>query len=103
MSEKTDPILEEIAKQALAFVEDKSTVGLGSGRAATAFIRALGERYRAGLRVRGDKLEASVDGQPILTASDATLASGQAGVYGFANGGLTFDNFTVQALSAGNQ
>ena len=53
MSEQTDPILEEIAKRALAFVEDMSTVGLGSGRAATAFIRALGERYRAGLRVRG--------------------------------------------------
>lgn len=62
-----------------------------------------GRWYTLSLRVRGDRLEASVDGQPILTASDATFASGQAGVYGFANGGLTFDNFTVQALSAGNQ
>jgi ribose 5-phosphate isomerase A len=34
-------------------VEEGATVGLGSGRAATAFIRALGERARAGMRVRG--------------------------------------------------
>jgi ribose 5-phosphate isomerase A len=53
MSEQTDPILEAIATRALTFVEDNAIVGLGSGRAATAFIRALGERHRAGLQVRG--------------------------------------------------
>jgi ribose 5-phosphate isomerase A len=40
-------------EQALEFVTDGSAMGLGSGRAASAFVRALGERVRAGLRVRG--------------------------------------------------
>jgi len=48
-----DPVLELVAERALAFVDDGATVGLGSGRAATAFIHALGERFRQGLRVRG--------------------------------------------------
>jgi ribose 5-phosphate isomerase A len=42
-----------ITDQALALIPDKAVVGLGTGRAATAFIRALGERVRAGLRIRG--------------------------------------------------
>jgi ribose 5-phosphate isomerase A len=43
-----------IVERALEFVEDGSTIGLGSGRAAQAFVRALGERVRAGeMRVRG--------------------------------------------------
>ena len=45
--------LEAIATQALELIEDGMTVGLGSGRAATAFVRALGERLAAGLSVRG--------------------------------------------------
>jgi ribose 5-phosphate isomerase A len=50
---QADPVLETIAQQALELVGDGATVGLGSGRAATAFIRALGDRVRAGMRVRG--------------------------------------------------
>jgi ribose 5-phosphate isomerase A len=43
-----------IVERALEFVTDHSHVGLGSGRAAQAFVRGLGERVRAGrLRVRG--------------------------------------------------
>src|SRR4051812_29118900 len=41
------------AERALELVPDGAVVGLGTGRAATAFIVALGERVRAGLRVRG--------------------------------------------------
>ena len=41
------------AAAALEFVVDGACVGLGSGRASSAFIRALGERCRDGLRVRG--------------------------------------------------
>ena len=41
------------AAAALEFVFDGASVGLGSGRASSAFIRALGERCRDGLRVRG--------------------------------------------------
>jgi ribose 5-phosphate isomerase A len=37
---------------ALGMVQDGFVVGLGSGRAATAFVRTLGRRVRAGLRVR---------------------------------------------------
>lgn len=40
-------------EQALEFVTDGSVIGLGSGRAASAFVRALGERVQAGLRIRG--------------------------------------------------
>jgi ribose 5-phosphate isomerase A len=41
------------AQQALELVRDGTAIGLGSGRAASAFVRALGERVRAGLNVRG--------------------------------------------------
>jgi ribose 5-phosphate isomerase A len=42
-----------VARHALDLVQDGMVVGLGSGRAATAFITALGERVQAGLQVRG--------------------------------------------------
>lgn len=42
-----------IAERALEFVYDDQVVGLGSGRAATAFIHALGQRVEEGLRIRG--------------------------------------------------
>ena len=42
-----------IAERALEFVKDGDVVGLGTGRAATAFVRALGMRAQAGLRIRG--------------------------------------------------
>jgi ribose 5-phosphate isomerase A len=41
------------AAMAAQLVPDGQVVGLGTGRAAAAFIRALGERVRGGLRVRG--------------------------------------------------
>lgn len=47
------PDTAKTARRALEFVQDGTAIGLGSGRAATAFIHALGERVRAGLRVRG--------------------------------------------------
>ncbi len=43
----------DAAHRALEFVADGAVVGLGSGRAATAFIQALGKRVSEGLRVRG--------------------------------------------------
>jgi ribose 5-phosphate isomerase A len=49
-----DPVeLNAIAEAALGFVQDGMTLGLGTGHAATAFIHALGERVKAGLKVRG--------------------------------------------------
>src|SRR6059058_5286543 len=50
----TDPHdLRAVAERALELIPDGALVGLGTGHAATAFIHALGERVRAGLRVRG--------------------------------------------------
>src|SRR5436189_345376 len=45
--------LSALARRALGFVKDDTAVGLGAGRAATAFVRALADRVRDGLRVRG--------------------------------------------------
>jgi ribose 5-phosphate isomerase A len=41
------------SERALEQVSEGSVVGLGTGHAATAFVRALGERVRAGFRIRG--------------------------------------------------
>jgi ribose 5-phosphate isomerase A len=41
------------ARRALEMIRDGDAVGLGSGRAASAFVEALAERVRAGLRIRG--------------------------------------------------
>jgi ribose 5-phosphate isomerase A len=48
-----DTALSALAAKALDFVPDGARVGLGTGRAAEAFIHALAERVRQGLRVRG--------------------------------------------------
>lgn len=45
--------LETLAAHALELVSDGMRLGLGSGRAAETFVRALGERVRSGFRVRG--------------------------------------------------
>jgi len=45
--------LDRVAAHALALVPDGARVGLGSGRAAQAFVRALGARVGEGLSVRG--------------------------------------------------
>jgi len=42
-----------VAAEAVAMVHDGDVVGLGSGRAALAFVEALGERVRQGLQIRG--------------------------------------------------
>jgi ribose 5-phosphate isomerase A len=54
--------LEQLAARALEFVPDGVIVGLGSGRAASAFVRALAEQVRAGRALRG------------VPASEATAA-----------------------------
>jgi ribose 5-phosphate isomerase A len=48
-----DDPLAALAAHALGFVKAGDVVGLGSGRAAGAFVRALGARVRDGLTVRG--------------------------------------------------
>ena len=54
MPAATEPSpLEQLAARALEQVRDGMRLGLGSGRAASSFVRALGARVREGLRVRG--------------------------------------------------
>jgi ribose 5-phosphate isomerase A len=48
-----DPGVRAAAAQAVELVRDGDSVGLGTGRAASAFIAALAERVRAGLKVTG--------------------------------------------------
>jgi ribose 5-phosphate isomerase A len=48
-----DPALSALAAKALDLVPDGSRIGLGTGHAAEAFLRALADRVRQGLRVRG--------------------------------------------------
>ena len=46
-------LLDRLISRALSHVRDGALVGLGSGRTASAFVRALGARVRQGLRARG--------------------------------------------------
>jgi ribose 5-phosphate isomerase A len=48
-----DPGIRAAADRALALVPDGARIGIGSGRAASAFIARLGARIRDGLRVSG--------------------------------------------------
>lgn len=66
-----------MAERALALVSDGMSLGLGTGRAATAFLNKLGERVaREGLRVRGvatstvTALRAERLGIPIVTLAE---------------------------------
>jgi ribose 5-phosphate isomerase A len=58
-----DPALRALAARALDEVADGATLGLGSGRAAAAFIAALGARVKDGLRVRGVPTSAAAERQ----------------------------------------
>jgi ribose 5-phosphate isomerase A len=68
--------LRPIAERAAELIPEGSVVGLGTGAAASLFIRALGERVRQGLVVRGvPTSQASADlarqlGIPIVDLSD---------------------------------
>jgi ribose 5-phosphate isomerase A len=74
-----DAALTALAARALDLVPDGSRIGLGTGRAAEAFLRALAERVRKGFRVRGvPTSEATAAlakslGVPLDTLSDEPL------------------------------
>lgn len=52
MSQPSAEAMDRVAQEALAMVKDGMRLGLGTGRAAEAFIRALGAKVAAGMRVR---------------------------------------------------
>ncbi|MFL6438158.1 MAG: ribose-5-phosphate isomerase RpiA [Terriglobales bacterium] len=66
-----------VAQTGVGFIEDGHIIGLGSGSTATYFIQILGERVRAGLRVRGVPTSlraqqlAEKCGIPLTTLNDA--------------------------------
>jgi len=69
-----------IVERALELVPNGSRIGLGSGRAAQAFVKALGERIRSGrLRVHGVPTSeettnlAKQEGIPLLTLAEAGI------------------------------
>jgi ribose 5-phosphate isomerase A len=71
-----DPEKELAARASLQFVRDGDVVGLGSGSTAACAVRLLGERVRAGLKIRGiptsvetRKLAASL-GIPLTTLEE---------------------------------
>lgn len=49
------------------------------------------------LRFQGDSIQAFIDGKQVLTATDGTYPSGRAGLYAYAEGNVSFDNFSVQS------
>src|SRR5947209_8429488 len=51
-SARDNPGMDQAIAQALDMVLPNCVMGLGSGRAATAFVLALGERVRQGLNIR---------------------------------------------------
>ena len=53
MATTTGDPLEALAVLALGLVRDGTVVGLGTGRAATAFLHALAGRVRDGLQIQG--------------------------------------------------
>jgi ribose 5-phosphate isomerase A len=72
-----------IVERALELIADNSVIGLGSGRAAQRFVRALGERVRAGsIHVRGVPTSeetaglAREVGVPLLTLAEAGVLDG---------------------------
>jgi ribose 5-phosphate isomerase A len=68
-----------IIERALEFVLDDSRIGLGSGRAAQAFVRALGQRARGGRRVQGVATSeetaklAQQEGIPLMSLAEAEI------------------------------
>lgn len=71
MSDGADRGIEAAAAAALDLVGDGATVGLGTGRAAAAFIALLGARARAGFRVSG--VATSADSARLATAAGIPL------------------------------
>jgi ribose 5-phosphate isomerase A len=71
-----------IYERALEFIKDGMIAGLGSGRASTEFIKLLGARVQAGLKVRGVPTSEASDqlarqlGIPLITLDEALAAGG---------------------------
>ena len=71
------PTLDQVAQKALEWVESGQTIGLGTGRAAEQFVRALGARVKDGLDVRGVPTSKATEalaaelGIPLLSLAEA--------------------------------
>ncbi|HEV8410187.1 MAG TPA: ribose-5-phosphate isomerase RpiA [Gemmatimonadaceae bacterium] len=74
-----DPAVDAVAARAIELIVDGARVGLGSGRTASAFIRLLGARVSAGLRVTGVPTSGAVAviarevGIPLIALSETEM------------------------------
>jgi len=68
-----DPAMVAAAARALELIVDGARVGLGSGRTSSVFVRMLGERVRAGLRVTGVPASGAIEA--LARASGIPLAA----------------------------
>lgn len=51
--------------------------------------------YRISMTVNGSRISATIDGATVLEANDSTFASGQAGLFTYALGGMLFDDVRI--------
>lgn len=51
--------------------------------------------YRISMTVNGSRVSAAIDGATVLEANDSTFASGQAGLFTYALGGMLFDDVRI--------
>jgi ribose 5-phosphate isomerase A len=79
MADASEAGLRALGETAAGYVESGMRVGLGTGRAATAFVRALGARVRGGLKIvavptsESTRTFAESLGIPLTTLADAGI------------------------------
>ena len=61
-----------------------------------------GQTYQLDIRVQGDQIEVLIDGAPIFSVTDASLAHGSIAAYSWGNTGAVFDDIAVTDLSGAN-
>ena len=77
MNPSSDNLVPTVFERALDFVRPGQWLGLGSGKASSAFVRALGAKVRAGLKVVGlptsveTETLARAEGIPLVTLEEA--------------------------------
>jgi hypothetical protein len=54
-----------------------------------------GQEYQVKISAQGRNLQVSIDGSPVLSATDSTFSSGTIALYSWANASAYFDDITV--------
>lgn len=61
-----------------------------------------GQTYSVQITAKGSSLSVAIDGQPVLSATDDSLASGTIALYSYYNAGSYFEDVQVQDLLSGS-